>query len=91
MTHGASGELDICDLCDGSPHRIGCPRSNGFDDESLRWYRTDAPDDVGSAHYWVIGTFATAASDAGLDSLSALREGIAEFEKAIRSGWLRRK
>jgi hypothetical protein len=85
----ALGELDICDLCGGSPHSKGCPRGPDFRDESRRWCRTDAPEDAGPAEYWVEDTFAAAASDAGLDSVSALREGIAEFERAIREGWLR--
>jgi hypothetical protein len=85
------GELDICDICDSSPHVAGCPRHAEYDDERISYFRTDALDEVGPASFWVEKTFGAAALDAGEAEGKALREGVAEFQEAIRRGQIRRK
>src|ERR1700680_3076794 len=84
------GELEVCTLCGRSPHTAACPRHEQHDDDTRRWFRNDAPSEVGPARYWVEDTFAAAASDGGKDFEAALREGMEEFERAVREGWLRR-
>jgi len=84
-------ELEVCDLCGGSPHTIACPRHERYDDDAWCWFRIDAPEEVGPARYWVEETFAAAASDEGEDTEAALHEGMQEFERAVREGWLRRE
>lgn len=84
------GELDICTLCDASPHSVGCPLHAGYDDEHVSYVRVDASEEIGPARYWVEDTFALAAADAGLNSRAALKEGIAEFVAALQRGDLHR-
>ena len=84
------GVLDICDICDSSPHAVGCPRHVDYDDARVEYVRTDSPDDVGTASFWVEETFGAAALEAGESKESALREGVAEFREAVRRGELRR-
>jgi hypothetical protein len=84
------GELDICSLCDASPHKHGCPYHPSYGDERISYARRDAPKEVGPASFWVEETFVAAAIDAGLDERSALIEGIIEFENAIDRGEIRR-
>lgn len=78
------GELDICNLCDSSPHVVGCPRHASYHDERFMYSRCDEPSERGPASFWVDDTFALAAADAGLDSRAALIEGIEEFMAALR-------
>jgi hypothetical protein len=56
----------------------------------MRYFRTDAPDECGTARFWVEDTFAAAAEDAGETGLDAIREGIVEFRAAIERGELRK-
>jgi hypothetical protein len=83
------GELDICELCASSPHVVGCPHHDRFDDERCSYFRLDAPDEVGPASFWVRDTFAAAAIDSGVDDEAALLEGVAEFSDALHRGELR--
>lgn len=78
------GELEICRLCEGSPHLRGCPRHEDFDNERIVYVRSDAPDELGTAAFWVHETFEQAALDSGESKDEALREGIQEFEAALR-------
>lgn len=84
------GELDICDICECSPHIGGCPRHPDYDNECISYVRADAPEEMGPARYWVEDTFAIAATDAGAEHATALREGISEFRLALKRGELRR-
>lgn len=83
------GELDICELCDSSPHLRGCPHHAEFDSDGRLYANVEAPGDVGSAAYWVGDTFQQAAMDCGESEDSALREGIQEFEAALSRGDVR--
>ena len=84
------GELDVCLLCDSSPHVVACPEHPNFADERLTYALANYAQDVGTAAYWVEDTFAAAARDAGLDERAALVEGIEEFTAALERGELRR-
>jgi hypothetical protein len=84
------GELDICGICDGSPHEIGCPRHSDYDNESKVYQRFDEPAEVGPARFWVAETYALAALDAGLSKDEALAEGLQEFTLALQRRELRR-
>ena len=83
------GELDICNLCDSSPHLVGCPYHDRFDDDNFCYVRVDARGEVGPASFWVNDTYAAAAASEGLDERAALLEGIEEFTAAVRRGELR--
>lgn len=83
------GVLVLCEVCGDSPHRLGCPRRPDYDDDTRQWYRTDSPEEVGNARFWVEGTFMAAALDAGVESSEALQEGMEEFERAVQGGWLK--
>ncbi len=78
------GDLDICGICDGSPHVVGCPEHEDYDDARVAYARADDRADAGTASYWVDETFAAAARDVGLFEEFALREGVAEFTAALR-------
>ncbi len=84
------GELDICDICNGSPHSYACPHHADYDNGARLWVRPDAKEEIGPARFWVEETFASAAQEAGETNAVALREGIAEFELAVREGWIER-
>lgn len=84
----AAGELDVCSLCDSSPHELGCPEHPHFDDDGVAYSLVDAEDDAGPASHWVNDTFAAAARDAGLDEKAALAEGVSEFRAALDRGEL---
>ena len=84
----SQGELEICELCDSSPHVIGCPRHEHFDDEQYAYARADSPDDSGPPSFWVMETFAAAAKYEGVDANAAVVEGINEFMRAIQRGEL---
>lgn len=90
MIQETHGELEICELCGGSPHVLGCPYHPRYDDDRYMYERVDATDDKGPASYWVDDTFAAAARSEGLDEDAALREGVEEFARALRDGELRR-
>ena len=96
QTHNANalvagiGELDICAVCDSSPHVVGCPHHDRFDDERFSYVRVDASTEVGPAGFWVRDTFVEAALDAGTDEGAAWKEGIEEFVTALGRGELRR-
>ena len=87
----AVGELDVCDICDSSPHSLGCPRHPDYNDERISYTRLDAPEEIGPARYWVEDTFAVAARDAGEDEESGLREAISEVTLALKRGDLPRR
>jgi len=84
------GELDICALCDSSPHSVACSQHSDFDDDRISYALMAAPDEVGPASYWVNDTFAAAAREAGLDDRAALVEGIGEFAAALKRAELKR-
>jgi|SRR5579875_756064 len=84
------GQLEICGLCDSSPHTLGCPYHPHYNDERITYFRADAPDEVGPASYWVEDTFVLAALDSGMEEPQALREGLNEFQSALKRGELRR-
>ena len=86
----AVGELDICALCDSSPHLVACSQHRDFDDDRISYALSAAPEEVGPASYWVNDTFAAAAREAGLDDRAALVEGIEEFAAALKRGELKR-
>lgn len=83
------GELDICSLCDCSPHAIGCPSHPMYDDDRCSYELADTPTEVGSARFWVEDTYAAAAFDHGISGHGALIEGIGEFMAAVKRGELR--
>jgi hypothetical protein len=84
------GELEICNLCDSSPHAVGCTRHPDFDDERISYVGADDPPEVEPAVFWV-EMYAAAATDEGVSRDDALREGIAEFRAALGRGEIRRK
>lgn len=84
----ALGELDICGLCENSPHSVACPRHANYDDDRFTYAGKDESSDVGTARYWTEETFAAAALDAGDSERAAQLEGIAEFSRALRDGWI---
>ena len=80
------GSLEICDICELSPHATGCPRHADYCDDRTSYFRADSPAEIGPAKFWVEDTFGAAALDAGETQNDALREGIAEFQDALRRG-----
>jgi hypothetical protein len=85
----AVGELDICDLCDSSPHVVGCPRHPDYDDERISYVNAEDPEEVAAACHFVEDVYAAAGRDAGLKMDAALREGIAKFRAALERGEIR--
>jgi hypothetical protein len=79
----AIGELDICVLCDESPHKVGCPCHSSYADECIAYYRTDDEYERGTASFWVEDTFMCAALDCGEEPVGALAEAIEEFTTAV--------
>ena len=80
MTHNplappSIDELDICALCDSSPHVVGCPHHPDYDDERVTYVSAD-PEDMGCARYWVEQRYAAAARDAGVRGDDALCEDL---------------
>lgn len=84
------GQLDICNLCDSSPHAVGCPRHSMYADDRWSYERVDALDEAGPASFWVEETYAVAAMEAGLASSEAVLERMREFGIALQRGELRR-
>ncbi|HLY03004.1 MAG TPA: hypothetical protein VKR56_11000 [Candidatus Cybelea sp.] len=83
------GELEICNLCDSSPHAIGCPSHPMYDDDRWSYECAEAPAELGSARFWVEETYAVAALDQGVAGKQAMIEGAGEFMAAIKRGELR--
>jgi hypothetical protein len=83
------GELDVCALCDSSPHVMGCPHDGRFENERFSYVRVDDPNEVGPASFWVRDTFVEAALEAGIDERAAWKEGVAEFTAALSRGELK--
>jgi hypothetical protein len=87
----AVGELEICPLCDNSPHAVLCPHHPDYDDDHVSYTWAGETDEYGPASLFVDATFAQAARDLGvLREVDALREGIAEFRAALERGEIRR-